>query len=219
MLSQTGAHIMTIINITVFHTRFLSPTDQKCAESVTYWQFFYYRPPGKFRFTHLGKIVKMLNCYAKNSTHTHIYIYNMIIDMDFLYQFIQSGIDCTTFHRFFSWNVRNFFFFFFKSSQVCDWLAKWIIMLRFMDLRWPRVFRRSNAVLFNFVLLVCGWVFDVTVPLYSVKAEFCFYFHRAVYDVCTWDRMHHDPKVAFVAGTLHHLIIIIIQSCLKALNI
>ena len=148
MLSQTGAHIMTIINITVFHTRFLSPTDQKCAESVTYWQFFYYRPPGKFRFTHLGKIVKMLNCYAKNSTHTHIYIYNMIIDMDFLYQFIQSGIDCTTFHRFFSWNVRKFFFFFFfKSSQVCDWLAKWIIMLRLMDLRWPRVFRRSNAVL------------------------------------------------------------------------
>ena len=115
MLSQTGAHIMTIINITVFHTRFLSPTDQKCAESVTYWQFFYYRPPGKFRFTHLGKIVKMLNCYAKNSTHTHIYIYNMIIDMDFLYQFIQSGIDCTTFHRFFSWNVRKKFFFYFQK--------------------------------------------------------------------------------------------------------
>ena len=121
MLSQTGAHIMTIINITVFHTRFLSPTDQKCAESVTYWQFFYYRPPGKFRFTHLGKIVKMLNCYAKNSTHTHIYIYNMIIDMDFLYQFIQSGIDCTTFHRFFSWNVRNFFFFFQKFAGL--WLV------------------------------------------------------------------------------------------------
>ena len=33
----------------------------------------------------------------------------------------------------------------FKSWQVCDWLAKWIIMLRFMDLRWPRVFRRSNV--------------------------------------------------------------------------
>ena len=146
MLSQTRAHIMTIINITVFHTRFLSPTDQKCAESATYWQFFYYRPPGKFRFTHLGKIVKMLNCYAKNSTNTHIYIY---IWYDNRYGFslsVQSGIDCTTFHRFFSWNVRIFFFFF-KSSQVCDWLAKWIIMLRFMDLRWPRVFRRSNAVL------------------------------------------------------------------------
>ena len=33
----------------------------------------------------------------------------------------------------------------FKSWQVCDWLAKWIIMLRFMDLRWPRVFRCSNV--------------------------------------------------------------------------
>ena len=30
-------------------------------------------------------------------------------------------------------------------SLGCDWLAKWIIMLRFMDLRWPRVFRRSNV--------------------------------------------------------------------------
>ena len=30
-------------------TRFLSPTDQKCADSSTYWQFLYYRPPGKFR--------------------------------------------------------------------------------------------------------------------------------------------------------------------------
>ena len=33
----------------------------------------------------------------------------------------------------------------FKSWQVCDWLAKWIIMMGFMDLRWPRVFRRSNV--------------------------------------------------------------------------
>ena len=143
-MSQTRAHIMTIINITVFHTRFLSPTDQKCAESATYWQFFYYRPPGKFRFTHLGKIVKMLNCYAKNSTHTHIYIYDMIIDMDFLYQFnlgLIAPLFTGSFHEMFE------IFFFFKSSQVCDWLAKWIIMLRFMDLRWPRVFRRSNAVL------------------------------------------------------------------------
>ena len=34
----------------------------------------------------------------------------------------------------------------FKSWQDCDWLAKWIIMLWFMDLRWPRVCRRSNKV-------------------------------------------------------------------------
>ena len=32
----------------------------------------------------------------------------------------------------------------FKSWQVCDWLGKWIIMLPFMDLRWPRVFGRSS---------------------------------------------------------------------------
>ena len=41
----------------------------------------------------------------------------------------------------------------FKSWQVCDWLAKWIIMLRFMDLRWPRVFRRSNVgLVYTYVL-------------------------------------------------------------------
>ena len=119
MLSQTKAHIMTIINITVFHTRFLSPTDQKCAESATYWQFFYYRPPGKFRFTHLGKIVKMLNCYAKNSTHTYIYIYNMIIDMDFLYQFnlgLIAPLFTGSFHEMF-----EFFFFFQKFAGL--WLV------------------------------------------------------------------------------------------------
>ena len=41
----------------------------------------------------------------------------------------------------------------FKSWQVCDWLAKWIIMLRFMDLRWPRVFRRSNVGLVKLDML------------------------------------------------------------------
>ena len=32
-----------------FNTRSLSPTTQKSADSSTFWQFFYYRPPGKFR--------------------------------------------------------------------------------------------------------------------------------------------------------------------------
>ena len=32
-----------------------------------------------------------------------------------------------------------------KSWQVCDWLVKWLIILGFMDLRWPRVYRRSNV--------------------------------------------------------------------------
>ena len=108
--------------------RFLSPTDQKCAESSTYWQFFYFRPPGKFRFTHLGEIVKML---CQELDIYIYYIYEYIYDaLDKWYGFsisVQHGIDCTTFHSFF-------------SCKVCDWLAKWIIMLRFMDLRWPRVF-------------------------------------------------------------------------------
>ena len=37
--------------IIAFHIRFLSPTLQKCADSSTYWQIFYYRPHGKFRYT------------------------------------------------------------------------------------------------------------------------------------------------------------------------
>ena len=83
-----------------------------------------------------------LKCYAKNSTYIYIFMTLLIIDMDF-----QPGIDCTTFHSFFSWKVwkKKKFFKILESWQVCDWLAKWIIMLRFMDLRWPRVFRRSNA--------------------------------------------------------------------------
>ena len=32
-----------------------------------------------------------------------------------------------------------------KSWQVCDWLAKWLIMSGYMDLRRPRVYRRSNV--------------------------------------------------------------------------
>ena len=45
----------------------------------------------------------------------------------------------------------------FKSWQVCDWLAEWIIMLRFMDLRWPRVFRRSNVgLVLNMTLKIQG---------------------------------------------------------------
>ena len=47
----------------------------------------------------------------------------------------------------------------FKSWQVCDWLAKWLIVLGFMDLRWPRVYRRSNVGLVFYILafLPHGW--------------------------------------------------------------
>ena len=77
-----------------------------------------------------------------------IYIYYIYDALDNRYGFsisVQHGIDCTTFHSLFSWKVwKKMILKIFKSWQVCDWLAKWIIMLRFMDLRWPRVFRRSS---------------------------------------------------------------------------
>ena len=77
----------------------------------------------------------------------HIYVYDAL---DNPYGFsiaVQPEIDCTIFHSFFSWNVwkKKKVFKIFKSWQVCDWLAKWIIMLGFMDLRWPRVFLRSSV--------------------------------------------------------------------------
>ena len=134
------------INITVFHMRFLSPTDQKCAESSMYWQFFYYRPPGKFRYT-LGEIVKML-CQELD-IYICIYVMLLRIDMDFLYQLnlgLIAPLFTVSFHEMFE---KKKFFKNFKSWQVCDWLAKWIIMLRFMDLRWLRVFRCSKIGLVN----------------------------------------------------------------------
>ena len=132
--------------------RFLPPTDQKCAESSTYWQFFYYRPPVKFRFTQLGEIVKM-SCQKPDIYIYYIYMTLLIINMDFLYQFNMGLIApffTVSFHEKFE---KKKFFKIFKSWQVWDWLAKWIIMLRFMDLRWPRVFRRSKVGLVYLLLL------------------------------------------------------------------
>ena len=51
------------VNITVFYTRFLSPTDQKCAESSAFRQF-YYCPPSIER-------ERSLKCDAKNSTYIY----------------------------------------------------------------------------------------------------------------------------------------------------
>ena len=65
------------------HMRFLSPTDLKCAESSTYWQFFYYRPPGKFRWTSVNHFDKqreislkyvMPKTYLSLSLSIYIYI-------------------------------------------------------------------------------------------------------------------------------------------------
>ena len=79
-------------------------------------------------------------CYAKNSTY--IYIYDALDNRCRFSISVKPGIDCTTLHSFFSWKVwkKKCFFLISKSYQVCDWLAKWIILLQFMDLRWQRVF-------------------------------------------------------------------------------
>ena len=77
---------------------------------------------------------------AKNSTFIYMCIdINLsAIDIGFLYQFNLR------LHQFsFYFNVKEKTFF--KSWQVCDWLAKWLIMFGFMDLRRPRVVRRSNV--------------------------------------------------------------------------
>ena len=52
------------VSITVFYPRFLSPTDQKCAESWLFWQFFYYCPPSIQR-------ERSLKYNAKNSTNIY----------------------------------------------------------------------------------------------------------------------------------------------------
>ena len=52
----------------MLNTRFLSSTDQKCADSSTYWQFFHYRSPGVLRYT-AGPIAKIL---CKNSRYIYI---------------------------------------------------------------------------------------------------------------------------------------------------
>ena len=92
----------------------------------------------------LGEIVK-ISCQKPDIYIYYIYMTLLIIDMDFLYQFNMGLIApffTVSFHEKFE---KKMFFKIFKSWQVWDWLAKWIIMLRFMDLRWPRVFRRSNV--------------------------------------------------------------------------
>ena len=79
---------------------FLSPADHKCAELPTYWQFFYYRPPGKFRWTSVNHFDKhreiSLKCDVKNislSLYIYIYIYHTL-DNRFLKILVVIGHVC-----------------------------------------------------------------------------------------------------------------------------
>ena len=51
----------------MFNTRLLSLSNEKCAYSSTFWQFFYYRPPSKFWYT-AGRIAKISD--AKKSIYS-----------------------------------------------------------------------------------------------------------------------------------------------------
>ena len=90
-----------------------------------------------------------LICWQPNRKNRNIYIYIKkdmtlsLIDMDFPYQF-NLRLIAPLFTVFFQ-RLKKKVLKFFKSWQVCGWLAKWFIMLGFMDLRQPRVYRRSNV--------------------------------------------------------------------------
>ena len=56
---------------------------------------------------------------------------------------ISSTWDCTTFHNFLPMFQKKKKIF--KNWQVYYWRTKWLIMSGYMDLRRPRVYRRSNV--------------------------------------------------------------------------
>ena len=73
----------------------------------------------------------------------HIYMTLLIINVDVQFNLgLIAPLFTVSFHDMFE---KKMFSKIFKNWQVCDWLAKWIIMLWFMDLRCPRVFRHSNV--------------------------------------------------------------------------
>ena len=128
--------------------------------------------PVKFRFSHLGEIVKMLCQELDIYTCVYIYMMLLIMDVDFLSQFnlgLIALLFTVSFHETFE---KKMFFKIFKSWQVCDWLVKGIIMLQFMDLRWPRVFRRSKvglvAVTCKFDGHLCQFPFAKILVLFVV---------------------------------------------------
>ena len=122
----------------MFYTCFLSPTDQKCAESSTFWQFFCHRPPGKFRYTE-GEIVKM-------------WCQELDIYLD-MYRFsVAVQPEITPLFRVFFFNVKKKRFS--KLGKSVIGRRSGLIMLGFMDLRWTRVARRSNVGLLIHVFIV-----------------------------------------------------------------
>ena len=80
----------------MFYTRFLSPADHKCAGSSTYWQFFYYRPPGKFRWTSVNHFDKQreisLKCDAKNLSLSLSLSFSLSLSI-YIYMYMYHTLD------------------------------------------------------------------------------------------------------------------------------
>ena len=69
-----------------------------------------------------------------------------------------------------------------KSWQVCDWLAKWLIMLGYMNLRQPRVYRRSNVGLVTFCCGLISYCYD---PVINIFMHQRFIFRSDILNVVT----------------------------------
>ena len=91
---------------------------------------------------------------------------------------VSSTWKCNTFHNFLSMFKKTIF----KSQQVFHWLAKWLIMSGYMDLKRPRVCRRSNVglVVGWGVEGLGGWGVRVETSVLSVIQSFQYSFHDEV---------------------------------------
>ena len=81
---------------------------------------------------------------------------------------ISSTWDCNTFDNFVSMFKKRKIF---KSWQVCDWLAKWLIMSGYMDLRRPRVCRVPNVGLVDYVSIIVKFSGVITSDRSDVHAK------------------------------------------------
>ena len=165
----------------MFHTCFPSPTDQKCAESSTYWQSYYYCPPDKFRYT-AGEITKMW-CQELDMYLLYIKRYDPLNNRYRFYTSVQLRLIAPLFTVSFQCLKKKMFFKIIKSWQVCDWLPKWLIMFGFINLRRPRVNRRSDIGLVMYIffhrprwVISCKFNFIIFPTVCSFLASLSLYF-------------------------------------------
>ena len=109
----------------VKHT-FSVPNWSEMCRLVDVWQFFHCRkfPQGSWKYYARTRLIDNVGDY--------LYLKNQRMEASNLKLILISSIwDCTTFHNFLPMFKKKKIF---KSWQVYDWLAKWLIMLGYMDL-------------------------------------------------------------------------------------